>query len=191
MADLLAVSDKPIVFTGAQRAADQPDTDGPRNIANAVCLAASPAAHGLGAVICFEGEFHAARDVSKTHTSRVDTFMSAEHGKLGEVNAGHVVLHRRPVLRRGYVAPGIDPHVELIKLAMGSSDGYIRYAADNGCKGIVLECFGIGNATPAVTTAVADIAARGIPIVITSRCSRGRVRPIASLEKRVAILIIN
>ena len=28
MADLLVRSDKPVVFTGAQRAADQPDTDG-------------------------------------------------------------------------------------------------------------------------------------------------------------------
>jgi L-asparaginase len=62
MADLLIRSDKSVVFTGAQRAADQPDTDGPRNIADSVRLAASPAAHGLGVMICFEQEFHAARD---------------------------------------------------------------------------------------------------------------------------------
>lgn len=76
LADLLLASDKPVVFTGAQRAADEPDTDGPRNIADSIRLAAAPAARGLGAMICFEQEFHAARDVSKTHTSRTDTFMS-------------------------------------------------------------------------------------------------------------------
>lgn len=48
MADLLVRSDKPVVFTSAQRAADQPDTDGPRNIADSVRLAASPSAHGVG-----------------------------------------------------------------------------------------------------------------------------------------------
>jgi L-asparaginase len=178
MADLLVRSDKPVVFTGAQRAADQPDTDGPRNIADSVRLAASPAAQGLGVMICFEQEFHAARDATKTHTSRVDTFMSGEHGKLGEVDAGRVFVHRKPTLRRNYALSAIDTNVELIKLVIGSTDGYLRYAADNGSKAIILEGFGIGNATPAVTRAAADIIKGGIPVIITSRCPKGRVKPV-------------
>ncbi|HTJ57388.1 MAG TPA: asparaginase [Devosiaceae bacterium] len=178
MADLLVRSDKPVVFTGAQRAADQPSSDGPRNIADSVRLAAAPEARGLGAVICFEQEFHAARDVTKTHTSRVDTFMSGEHGKLGEIDAGKIVVHRRPVLRRTYSTSEIDATVELIKLTMGSTDGYIRYAADNGSSAIVLEAFGLGNATPSVTRAVAEIIERGVPVIIASRCPRGRVKPV-------------
>jgi L-asparaginase len=178
MADLLVRSDKPVVFTGAQRAADQPDSDGPRNIADSVRLAASPAARGLGAMICFEQEFHAARDATKTHTSRVDTFMSGEHGKLGEVDAGQVFVHRKPTLRRNYAPSAIDANVELIKLVIGSSNGYIRYAADNGSKAIILEGFGIGNATPAITKVAADIIRRGIPVIITSRCPKGRVKPV-------------
>jgi len=102
MADLLVRSDKPVVLTGAQRPADPPDTDGPRNVADSVRLAASPAAHGLGVMICFEQKFHAACDVTKTHTSRVDTFMSGEHGKLGDVDAGKVFVHRKPTSRRTY-----------------------------------------------------------------------------------------
>jgi hypothetical protein len=31
LADLLIASEKPVVFTGAQRHADYPDSDGPRN----------------------------------------------------------------------------------------------------------------------------------------------------------------
>jgi len=178
MADLLLRSDKPVVFTGAQRAADEPDTDGPRNIADSVRLAASSSARGLGAMICFEQEFHAARDVTKTHTSRVDTFMSGEHGKLGEVDARQVFVHRRPTLRKTYAPSSIDPNVELIKLTIGSTDGYIRYAADNGSKAIVIEGFGLGNATPSVTGAVAQIIQRSIPVIITSRCPRGRVKPV-------------
>ena len=178
MADLLVRSDKPVVFTGAQRAADQPDTDGPRNIADSVRLAASPAAHGLGAMICFEHEFHAARDATKTHPSRVDTFMSGEHGKLGEVDDGQVFVHRKPTLRRNYAPSAIDANVELIKLVIGSTNGYIRYAADNGSKAIILEGFGIGNATPAITKVAADIIKRGIPVIITSRCPKGRVKPV-------------
>src|ERR1700733_5242801 len=178
MADLLVRSDKPVVFTGAQRAADQPDTDGPRNIADSVRLAASPAAHGLGAMICFEQEFHAARDVTKTHTSRVDTFLSGEHGKLGEIDGERVSVHRRPLLRKAFEAARIERRVDLIKLVMGSDDRFLRFAADSGAKGIVIEGFGRGNATPAAAKAVADIIAAGVPVIVTSRCPRGRVRPI-------------
>ncbi len=178
MADLLVRSDKPVVFTGAQRAADMPDTDGPRNIAEAVRVAASDAARGLGAIISFEQEFHAARDVTKTHASRVDTFASGEHGKLGEVDDEKVVLFRRPVLRKTFAAERVEPRVDLIKLVMGADDRFLRFSAESGAKAIVLEGFGRGNATPAVAKAVADLVAAGTPIIVTSRCTRGRVRGI-------------
>ena len=178
MADLLVASDKPVVFTGAQRNAGMPDTHGPRNLANAVRVAASPDARGLGAVICFEQDFHAARDVTKTHTSRVDTFRSGEHGKLGEVDGDRVIVQRRPANRFTFDPPAIVSDVELVKLAMGASDRYVRFAAAEGARAIVLECFGIGNATPAVTAAIPDIIASGIPVIITSRSPEGRVRPV-------------
>ena len=178
LADLLVASDKPVVFTGAQRAADTPDPNGPRNIADAVRIAASPAAIGLGAMIAFEQEFHAARDVTKTHTSRVDTFASGEHGKLGEIDGERASVHRRPLLRKTFVAERVESRVDLIKLVMGSDDRFLQFAADNGTKGIVIEGFGRGNATPAAAKGIAEIITAGIPVIITSRCPRGRVRPI-------------
>ena len=36
LADLVVDSEKPFVFTGAQRHAGEPDTDGPRNLADAI-----------------------------------------------------------------------------------------------------------------------------------------------------------
>ncbi|MBB3998647.1 asparaginase [Aureimonas pseudogalii] len=178
LADLLVRSDKPVVFTGAQRSADAPDTDGPRNIANAVRLAASQQAHGLGAVICFEEDIHAARDVTKTHTSRTDTFRSGEHGKLGEVDGSVVSVHRRPLLRRGYAPARIETEVELLKLTMGVSDRLIRHVASAGAKAIVVEGFGRGNPTPAITQAIGEIVAAGIPVIICSRCPEGRTKPV-------------
>lgn len=178
MADLLVGSDKPVVFTGAQHAADEPDPDGPRNITDSIRLAASETAKGLGAMVCFEQEFHAARDVTKSHASRTDTFISYEHGKLGEVDGDRIVLHRRPILRRNYKAKGIVADVELIKLTMGISDRYLRFAADNGARAIVLEGFGRGNATPSITETAVALARKGTVVVMTSRCQRGRVKPI-------------
>jgi L-asparaginase len=48
LADLLLDSDKPAVFTGAQRAHDDPQSDGPLNLLNALRVAASPLTRGPG-----------------------------------------------------------------------------------------------------------------------------------------------
>ena len=193
LADLLLASEKPVVFTGAQRSADEPAGDGPRNISDAVRLASSPLARGLGAMVMFEQHFHAARDVTKGHTSRVDTFISRNHGKLGEVDGTKVTVSRRPILRKSFSADAIEPRVDLIKMVLGSDDRLIRYAAASGAKAILLEGFGRGNATPTVAAAVKDIIAGGIPVIVASRCGEGRVKPIygngggKDLEKAGAI----
>lgn len=83
LADLLYSGAMPVVFTGAQRSAADPDTDGPRNVREAVRIAASPAAHGLGVVIAMGGRIDAARDATKVHTRALRAFGSFEHGALG------------------------------------------------------------------------------------------------------------
>jgi L-asparaginase len=177
IADLVVSSDKPIVFTGAQRHADERDTDGPRNLAEAIRLAAS-GLRGLGAVILFDQEFHAARDATKTHAYRVGAFTSMEHGKLGEVDGDRVVLHRRPALRTTVPTKRIEPAVDLVKLVMGSDARFIRCALQTGAKGIVVEAFGRGNGTLGVVEAVREAVAAGLLVVIVSRCPQGRVEPI-------------
>ena len=178
LADLVLAANKPVVFTGAQRSADDPASDGPRNVSDAIKLAASPLALGLGVVVMFEQQFHAARDVTKSHTSRVDAFISRGHGKLGEIDGRVVSVSRHPVFRKTYSVDKIEPRVELIKMVIGSDDRLIRFVAASGAKAIVLEGFGRGNTPPLVTAAVKDIVAAGVPVIVTSRCGDGRVRPI-------------
>ncbi len=178
MADLIVGSDKPVVFTGAQRHAGDPDTDGPRNIAEAVRVAASPAARGIGAMIVFEQDIHAGRDVTKAHTSRVDTFRSSSYGKLGEVDGENVFIYRRPAQRFHAKVERIVPEVELMKLAMGSSSAFLNFAVEQGARAIVVEAFGRGNAPNGFAEAIASIVENGIPVIIASRCHEGRTRPI-------------
>lgn len=178
LADLVAGSDKPVVFTGAQRHADEPDSDGPRNLADSIRVAAAPQARGLGALVVFEQELHAARDVTKLHSSRTGTFWSGEHGKLGEVDGETVVVQRRPALRRSFPAERVEPQIDLIRLAMGSDARFIRCAIQTGARGIVLEAFGRGNGNHAVVEGVREAVAAGVPVLVTSRCPHGRVRPV-------------
>ena len=172
------ISDKPIVFTGAQRSADEPDGDGPRNLIGAIRAAASPAAAGLGAMICFNDELHAARDVTKTHTSAVQTFQSYDHGKIGLIDGDHVVIDRWPVRRPSYVVERLEERVDLAKLVLGLDARPIDGALAAGARAIVLEAFGLGNTTREVADGVRRAIAAGVPVVVTSRCPVGQVKPV-------------
>jgi L-asparaginase len=178
LVDLTVGSDKPVVFTGAQRNADQPDADGPRNLGDAVRIAAAPAVRGIGTVVAFDSVFHAARDVRKTHTSRPGTFASGDYGKLGAVDGGVVHLYRRPVPRPSFAVERVEPRIDLIKMAMGVDDRFMRWALGDGTRGFVLEAFGLGNCPPCFVSATADAVAAGVPVLITSRCGDGRVAPL-------------
>jgi L-asparaginase len=175
---LTVSGEKPVVFTGAQRNADEADADGPRNLSDAVQLAASPQARGVGTVIVFDGVFHAARDVRKTHTSRPGTFHSADRGMLGVVDEGLVCLYRRPAALPHLPVGRVEPQVPLIKMAMGMDDGFMRWAMDHGARGFVLEGFGRGNCPPVFVEATRAAVSRGMPVLVTSRCGEGRVKPV-------------
>ncbi|MFW2544677.1 asparaginase [Primorskyibacter sp. 2E107] len=174
LADLLVASDKPVVFTGAQRHAGVADTDGPRNLGDALTCAASEALVGLGPVILFEGEIHAARDVSKVHASRVDTFRSPGVGKLGDVDAGKVYVTRKPAVRVRIDAPRLDPDVELIAPGLGTTPRLLDFCAESGVTGVVISAFGRGNAPMGFADAAERLIGMGIPVVIATRCTEGR-----------------
>jgi len=178
LADLLLDSDKPAVFTGAQRAHDDPQSDGPLNLLNALRVAASPSARGMGAMICFNGTIHAARDVTKAHASAVETFQSYEYGALGEVDGVHVVIHRRPVLRRSFRIDRLEQRVELFRLVLGIDLCGLEAAIERGVAGLVIEGFGRGNGPSRLAGLVRLATRKDIPVLITSRCPAGRVQPI-------------
>ncbi|MBN9888008.1 asparaginase [Salipiger abyssi] len=178
LSDILVASEKPVVFTGAQRHAGEPDTDGPRNIGDAIRCAASEALKGCGTVILFEGDIHAARDVSKTHTSRVDAFRSAGLGKLGEVDGGEVYLYRRPIQGVHIATKRLESRIALMLLGLGSSPEYLDFCLQNGTKAVVLAAFGRGNAPRGFADAVRRLSTHNIPVIVASRCPEGRTLPV-------------
>jgi L-asparaginase len=176
--DLTVDSDKPVVLIGAQRNASEPDFDGPRNLLNAVRIAVDPQSKGKGVVLAMNGQINAAREVTKTHTSSVETFKSGDLGFLGAVDADRVVYWRAP-LRRRHVPIETDrmPPVEIVAM-YGGADGYlVKAALDHGARGIVIQALGWGNVNQPMFAAIKDAIARGVPVVITSRVPNGRVMP--------------
>ena len=168
----------PVVLTGAQRPADETDRDGPRNLRDAIRVAASPGAGGRGAMIVFGGEIHAARDVRKVHTSSVRAFASPGYGPIGYVDGERVIFSRRPERRPPLPVPDELAAVDLIRLHAGSDARFLRTAVASGARAIVLEGTGRGNANEQVVEGVREAVAAGVPIIVCSRCAEGRVEPV-------------
>src|SRR5262245_46462827 len=78
--NLTVHSDKPIVVTGAQRPFNALSSDAQMNLLDAVRLACAPASRGKGALVAFNGEINAARDVTKTNTYHLQTFRTRDLG---------------------------------------------------------------------------------------------------------------
>jgi L-asparaginase len=177
--DLTVLSSKPIVLIGAQRNASEADFDGPRNLLNAVRICVASEAKDKGAMITLNNQINAAREVTKTHTSSVETFKSGEFGFLGYVDQDRVIFYRSPIRRQTLpLASGTLPHVEIIPMYGGATGSMIKAAVDAGAKGIVVQALGWGNVNVSMYEAVKEVIGRGIPVVISTRVPLGRVLPV-------------
>ena len=85
---LTVKTDKPVVVTGAMRPPTAISTDADLNLMDAVRIAATPHAGGMGVLTVLNNEIHSGRDVSKSNTFRVETFRPNELGFLGYADSG-------------------------------------------------------------------------------------------------------
>lgn len=175
--DLTLTSDKPVVLVGAQRNASDPDSDGSRNLLNAVRQVLAPGARDMGVTVTLNHAIHAAREVRKTHTSNVETFDSGEAGHLGFVDADRVVFSRKSLRRQTLALPDRLARVELVAMAPGADGGQVRHAVASGAEAVVIAAFGIGNVNVAMYEAAVETLARGVPVIVATKLAHGRALP--------------
>ncbi len=161
----------PIVLTGANRPASAAGADGPANLLDAVTLAAAAPAAGLGAVVVFGGEIHAAATVRKTDSTGPVAFTSPVAGPFGRIVDGRVWLHARPPAPPHVPAKTLEHRVPIITAALGDDGELLRTAAETA-DGLVVVAFGAGHLTPGMLHAMRAAIER-IPVVITVRPERG------------------
>jgi len=179
--DLTVTGAKPVVLVGAQRAPAYYDTDGPRNLLNAVRVAVSPEAVGKGAMVVMNGQINAAREVAKTSTVEVETFRTLEFGALGVADLETVRFYRAPLRRQTLPLPSGRPlpHVEIVKQYAGADGKMIRLLLQaGGLDGLVAEGFGVGHVTAGTLEALKEVRARGSPVVLSTRVYTGRTIPL-------------
>ncbi len=175
--DLTVSSRKPVVVVGAQRAASERDADGPRNLRDAILTAVSPASRGLGTLVVLNGEIHAAREVTKTHTLNVSTFLTPQWGALGSVDPDGVRYYRAPLRRQHLDVPedATLGRVEIVTNYAGADGSVVRGILARGAlDGLVVEASGVGNVSGRMFGALEEVRAQGIPVVISTRVHTGR-----------------
>lgn len=173
--DLIIDNAKPVAVVGAMRSSSELGWDGPPNLTAAVRTVTCEAARGLGVLVVLNDEINAASEVIKTHTESLGTFQSPDFGLLGIVDKDRVLILRRPAFQERIETTTVDTHVDIIKMAAGSDDRLIRYAVDSGAHGLIIEALGRGNIPLYALPGIEYAASCGLPVVIVSRCLRGRV----------------
>ena len=177
--NLVVKSDKPIVMVGAMRNSGSLSADGPLNIYNAVNVAMCKKAVGKGVMVVMNDEIHAAREVTKTNTTAVDTFKSPNSGKIGTVFYGNVKFYMNPV-RKHTVNSAFDitkikelPRVDIIYSHSNDNPDFVNLAVKNGAKGIINAGMGNGNPFPSALEALGEAVKGGIVVVRDSRVGSG------------------
>ncbi len=167
---LMYGGEAPIVITGANRPGSAPGADGPANLLDAIVLARAPAAAGLGVVVAFGGEVHAAMTVRKIDSTGPVAFGSPTAGPIGRIVEGRVWLHSTP--RRPATLPvkSLDYRVSTVTTGLGDDGALLRHAAEIS-DGVVLIALGAGHLSKEVLAVLREVAAR-VPVVITCRPDR-------------------
>jgi L-asparaginase len=173
--DTSVLDGAPVVVTGAMRNPSLAGADGPANLLAAVQVAASEQADGLGCVVVFADEVHAARYVSKAHSASIGAFVSPNTGPIGYVVEGKFRLLNRPAdVLKVYVPQGApQPTIGLVTVTLGD-DGAVLGAIGDAVDGLVVAAFGAGHVPVAMVEPLTALAQR-MPVILASRTGAGPV----------------
>ncbi|MDO5730681.1 asparaginase domain-containing protein [Corynebacterium sphenisci] len=161
--DLFHDDPRPVVFTGAQRPADDPEADGPGNLFEAMVVAADASARGIGALIVFGHAVLPARGAVKWHAQDPLAFAT---------NAPEDPPRPAPLPRVALAGTRVD----VIAAYPGADGALVDAALAAGAEGLVLVGYGAGNIGGAFAAAAGRALDAGVPVVMCTRVPRGVVR---------------
>ena len=173
LCDILHGAEAPIVLTGAIRPSSALGADGPANLFDAVTAAGAAATAGLGVLVAFAGELHAARAVRKVASTSPVAFGSPRTGPVGAVAEGRVRIFGAPARPAPFAAPErLDAYVPIVPTCLGDDGAGLRGAQRDGADAIVYVAFGAGHVAPPVLAALREVAA-DVAVALTVRPERG------------------
>ena len=173
-----AVSDKPVVLTGAMRPASALAPDGPQNMADALLVAAEPSACGV--LISMAGQVWAADQGQKLHSGRLDAFGARDGQALAEVRDGVLTtMGAWPTAANDDLAQALDaepPWVEIVFSGTQADGRALEALVQAGVEGMVLATTGNGTVHQDLLAAAESAHDRGLTVIRASRTAHGHIR---------------
>lgn len=186
--NLVVKSDKPVVLVGAMRSATSMSADGPLNLYNAVSVAADKSSAGNGVLVVLNDEIHAAREVTKTNTSSVDTFKSRNTGQIGRVYYGKVVYTAKNLKKHtknsvfGVSKLDTLPRVDIVYSHANDYGDIVEHLVKMGSKGIVHAGTGNGSIHNDVMVTLKAAQDSGVRVVRSSIVGSGFIDPSKKMD---------
>ncbi|MCI1975004.1 MAG: asparaginase [Limosilactobacillus sp.] len=164
----------PVVLTGSQVPINVILSDAPDNLRLAFAAAATCRP---GIYLAFSEKVMLGCRSVKVRTTNFNAFESVNVPPIATVTSDGLVLNPQqvnfPHAEECVLNTKIDPHVSLVKLFPGFDPQLLFAMVKNGCKGIVIEGYGLGGMNfirRNMVGAIGELIKQGIPVIATSQC---------------------
>ena len=181
---------KPVVLTAAMRPASALSPDGPANLLDAVTVAESAGARGVGVV--FAGAAWGAVGLRKVHTLQTSAFAGSDCGPIARLEGGVLRQFRawpegQPLGLARVAAPAETwPRVEIVLNHAGADGRLVDAVVAAGVAGLVVAGTGHGTLGARLEEAVDRARRAGVRVARASRCAFGPVLPHGSGDDEAA-----
>ena len=180
--DTMEVPHKPIVLTGAMRSSNELGSDGVYNYLSALRVASDDKAADKGVLVVMNDEIHAAKYVTKTHTTNVSTFQTPTHGPLGLIMKHEILYFKTAEPRVRFDLDKIQSLVPIIPVYAGMTEELLDLLPVDQLDGLIIQAFGAGNVPKETAQKLIALIQEGLPIALVSRCFNGIAEPVYAYE---------
>ena len=180
--DTMEVPHMPIILTGAMRSSNELGSDGVYNYLSALRVASDDKAADKGVLVVMNDEIHAAKYVTKTHTTNVSTFQTPTHGPLGLIMKQEILYFKTAEPRVRFDLNHIQGLVPIISAYAGMTNELIDMLDLEQLDGLIIQAFGAGNIPKETAQKLESLLQRGIPVALVSRCFNGIAEPVYAYQ---------
>ena len=180
--DTMKIPNMPIVLTGAMRSSNELGSDGVYNYLSALRVASDDKSADKGVLVVMNDEIHAAKYVTKTHTTNVGTFQTPTHGPLGLIMKQEILYFKTAEPRVRFDLDCIQGLVPIISAYAGMTDELIDMLDLEHLDGLVIQAFGAGNVPKETAQKLETLLQKGIPVALVSRCFNGIAEPVYAYQ---------
>lgn len=167
---LIQNSRKPIVFTGGMKPMTEENSDAPKNLQDAVSLAADSRANRVHIVFC--GEIIDGRTAHKWDTEDDEAFVNLLGTDRGSIDINGELVYSLPKHSGETVFyEHLSDGVFLVKLIPGQ-----RLCIPEDARAVILESYGRGGVPDYLFDDVEALADRGVYVIIGTQCELGGTR---------------